>query len=81
MVCVRTSFEDECVDQPTVEPHPHPHAGLGVVGLLRGHQIVEFAVQVRHRQHRQHARDRLVLGLLPGCARPSRAIDSSPKQM
>ena len=35
MVCVRASFEDERVDEPAVEPHPHPHAGLRVVGLLR----------------------------------------------
>ncbi len=66
MVCIRTSFEDKCVDQPAVEPHPHPHAWLRVVGLFRGDQIVELAVEVRNRQHREHARDRLVLGLLPG---------------
>jgi hypothetical protein len=29
---------------------------------------------VRNREHREHARNRLVLGLLPGGARPSRAI-------
>ena len=67
MVCVRTPFEDERVDQPAVEAHPHAHTGLRVVGLFGGHQIVELAVQVRHRQHRQHPGDRLVLGLLVGC--------------
>ena len=35
MVCVRTPFEYKRVDEPTVEPDPHPHTGLGVVGLVR----------------------------------------------
>jgi hypothetical protein len=32
--------------------------------LLSRYQIVEIAVQVRHRQHRQHTCDGLVFGLL-----------------
>ena len=34
MVGLRTSFEHEGVDEPAVEPHPDPHAGLGVIGLI-----------------------------------------------
>ena len=59
------AFQDEPVDQPAVEAQPHPHTGLRVVGLLRGHQIVEVAIQMRHRQHRQHSRDRFECGGLP----------------
>src|SRR5690606_11446265 len=40
------------------------HTGLGVVGLLGRHQVVEVAVEMRDRQQGQHPRDRLVLGLL-----------------
>ncbi|CAG6894583.1 hypothetical protein PICSAR11_02330 [Mycobacterium avium subsp. paratuberculosis] len=57
VVGVVAALQQEPVDQPAVEAHPHPHARLGVVGLLGRHQIVEFAVQVRHRQHRQHPGD------------------------
>ena len=66
MVCVRPSFEYEGVDEPAVEADPNAHPRLSVVGLLGGHQIVEFAVEVRHRQHRQNTRDRLVFGLPAG---------------
>ena len=61
MVCLRASFEDERVDEAAVEAHPYPHTGLRVVGLLGGDEIVELAIEVRHRQHRQHPSDRLVL--------------------
>src|SRR5215217_4538882 len=61
MVCLRTSFEDERVHETAVEPHPRPDAGLCVIRLLSGHQVVEVAIEVRHRQHRQHPDDRLVL--------------------
>ena len=77
MVCVRTSFENECVDQPAVEPDPHAHPGLGVVGLLGRYQIVEVAVQVRHREDRQHARDRFVFGGVPGRRHPAGLADGS----
>ena len=46
--------------------HPHAHTGLRVVGLVGGHQIVEFAVEVGHRQHGQHTREGLVLSLPAG---------------
>ncbi len=62
MIGVRAPFEDEGVHQPAVEAHPDAHPWLGVVGLLGRDEVVELAVQVRHRQHRQHSRDRLVLG-------------------
>ncbi len=61
MVCLRASFKNECVDQAAVEAHPHPHPGLRIVGLLGGYEIVELAVQVRHRQHRKHPGNRFVL--------------------
>ena len=64
MVCARTSFKHEGIDEPAVESHPDAHTRLGVVGLLRRDQIIEFAVQMRHRQHGQDARDGLVRGLL-----------------
>src|SRR5271165_2368843 len=57
-----------------VEADPNPHAGLRVVGLLGRHQIVEFPVQVGHRQHRQHSGDRLVLSGLPSHATPSPGV-------
>ena len=44
-----------------MEAHPHLHAGLCVIGLLGGDQIVEFTIEVRYRQHWQHPGDRLVL--------------------
>ena len=49
-----------------MKPHPHPHTGLRVVVLLGGHQIVEFAVEMGHRQHGQHTREGLVLSLAAG---------------
>src|SRR6185437_9792322 len=79
----RTSFEYESVDKPAVEAHPHPHAGLRVVGLLGRNQIVEFTVQMRDCQHRQHTRDRLVLGLLAGgvhAAGLAEGTDARPKK-
>ncbi|SHW59520.1 Uncharacterised protein [Mycobacteroides abscessus subsp. abscessus] len=66
MVGVRTPFEDEGVDQAAVEPDLGPDARLGVVGQLGRHEVVELAVQVRHRQHGQHPSHGLVLGLLSG---------------
>ena len=68
VVCLRPSLQDEGVDQPAVEAHPGPDPRLGVVGLLGGHQVVELAVEVGHRQHGQHPGDRLVLGRLPDVA-------------
>ncbi len=75
MVCLRASFEDEGIDQAAVEPHPDTHARLRVVRLLSAHEIVEVAVQVRHRQHRQHPGDRLVLRR--GLGHPYRLADGS----
>src|SRR5271166_1778639 len=57
-----------------MEADPNPHAGLRVVGLLGRHQVVEFAVQVGHRQHRQHSSDRLMLSGLPSHAAPSPGV-------
>ena len=78
------ALQDEPVDQPAVEAQPHPHTWLGVVGLLLGHQVVEFAVQMRHRQHRQHPRDRLECGGLPGPRGHSpgvaETVDTRPKK-
>ena len=71
MVGVGAALEEEAVDEPTVEPDPDPDAGLGLVGLIGRDEVVELAVEVRHRQHRQHARDRLVLGRVPGGAHPA----------
>jgi hypothetical protein len=65
MVCVRTPFENKRVDQPAVEAHPYSYTRLRVVGLFGGHQIVEIAVEMRHRQHRQNTSDGLVFCLLP----------------
>jgi hypothetical protein len=62
MVGVRPSFQHERIDQAAVETHACPNAGLSVVGLIGRDEVIEFAVQVRHRQHRQHASDGLVLG-------------------
>ena len=62
MVGVRTPFEHERIDEPAVEAHPYPHAGLCVVGLLGRDEIVELAIQMRHRQHGQHPGDGFVLG-------------------
>ena len=81
MVGVGAALEHERVDQPAVEAHPYPHPGLGVVGLLGGDQVVEFPVQMRHRQHRQHPGDRFVFGGLSldahpaGVAEPADSID------
>jgi hypothetical protein len=66
VVGVGAPFEQERIDQPTAEPDPQPDPGLRIVGAFGGHEIVELAVEMRNRQHRQHARDRLVLGRLPG---------------
>ena len=71
VVGVGAAFEEETVDEPTVEPDPDPDAGLGLVGLIGRDEVVELAVEVRHRQHRQHTRDRLVLGRVPGGAHPA----------
>ena len=66
MIGVRTPFEHERIDEPAVEAHPYPHAGLCVIGLLGRDEIVELAVQMRHRQHGQHPSDGFVLGGMPG---------------
>ena len=78
MVGVRTPFEHERIDEPAVETHPYPHAGLCVVGLLGRDEIVELAVQMRHRQHRQHPGDGFVLGGLPGLGHGLRQLSLSP---
>src|SRR5687767_6599772 len=80
MICVRTPFEDEGVDESAVEPHPNPDPRLCVVGLLGGHQIVELAVEVRHRQHRQNPRDGLVLGLLAGSGHTAGLADGTDER-
>ncbi len=52
VVGVVAALEHKPVDQSAVEPHPDPHPGLGIVGLLGGHQVVEFTIEVGHRKHR-----------------------------
>ena len=87
MVCVRTPFEDECVNEPAVEADPYPHTGLRIVGVLGRNQVVEVTVKVRHLQHRHHPRDGLVLGRLPsrrrheaGVTEPTDALAPRPKK-
>ncbi len=78
------TLQDEPVDQAAVEPQSHPHAGLRVVGLLLGHEVIELTIQVRHRQHRQHPSNRLECGGLPGPGGHSsgvtEAVDIRPKK-
>ena len=62
VVGVGSPLQHERVDEAAVEPHPGPHPRLRVVGLVGADEVVEFAVQMRHRQHRQHPGDRLVIG-------------------
>jgi hypothetical protein len=84
VIGVGAALQDEAVHQPAVESEPYPHPGLGVVGLLSCHQIVEFAIKVRHRQHRQHPCDRLECGGLPGPRAHSPGVaevpDTRPKK-
>ncbi len=84
MVGIGSPLQQVRVDQPAVEPHPDPHAGLGVIGLLLRHQIVEFAVQVRNREQGKHPRDGLMLGGAAGdghCAGLADLSDARPKNM
>ena len=62
MIGARATFEHKCINEPAVKAHPNPHPGLCVVGLLGRHQIVELAVQVRYREHRQYPGDGFVFG-------------------
>ena len=62
MVGVGTALQHEGVDQPAMKADTDANAGLRVVGLLGGNQVVELTVQVRHRQHGQHPGDGFVLG-------------------
>ncbi len=78
VIGVVAALQHEPVDQPAVEAHPHPHPGLGVVGLLGRHQVVELAIQVRHRQHRQYPGDGLHLD---GRARAGAHRDPGPRIM
>jgi hypothetical protein len=77
MFCLRTSFENEGIDETAVEPDSHPHPGLSVIGQVSGNQVVEIAVEMWHREHRQHPSDRLVLGGLPGLGHAGCVAESS----
>ena len=65
MVGIGATFEYERIDQPAVKTNPHPHSRLSIIGLLRRDQIIELAIQVRHRQHGQNPGDGLVFGGVP----------------
>jgi len=58
MVGVGPPLQHERVDQAAVEAHPRPDTRLGVVRLIGRDEVVEFTVQMRHRQHREHPSNR-----------------------
>src|SRR6202022_3428620 len=61
MVGVCPTLENEYVDESAVKARARSHSGLCVVGLVGGDEVVEVAVEMRHRQHRQHSSDRFML--------------------
>ena len=65
VVGIGATFEHERIHEPAVKANPHPHSRLSVIGLLRRDQIIELAIQVRHRQHGQNPGDGLVFGGVP----------------
>ncbi len=56
--------------RPAPEPHPDPHARLCLGIQLRGHGVVEIAVEVQHTLVDENACDRQLLGELRPPPRP-----------
>ena len=58
MVAAGEPLQQESVDQPAREPHPHAHPGLRDLVEVVGDEVVELAVEVGEPQQRQDPRDR-----------------------